>query len=108
MRSQTAAVTSAGAAKSKTDKKARFISFRDDDGSFRFRLQAAGGDQLLLSEPFADPRSAGKIIKRLEQGLPEEAVQQQGDQISVVLDDVLVCTLGPAQLAAVREALADL
>jgi uncharacterized protein YegP (UPF0339 family) len=33
----------------KSRKSARFVSFREDDGSFRFRLLAADGEQLLLS-----------------------------------------------------------
>jgi len=89
-------------------KKARFISFRDDDGSFRFRLQAAGGVQLLLSEPFDNPRSAGQMIKRLQDGLPESALQRQDGMVSVKFDDVLVCRVAEHELAAVREALAEL
>ncbi|HUH88361.1 MAG TPA: tryptophan--tRNA ligase [Pusillimonas sp.] len=89
-------------------KKARFISFRDDDGSFRFRLQAAGGVQLLLSEPFDNPRSAGQMIKRLQDGLPESALQRQDGMVSVKFDDVLVCRVAEHELVAVREALAEL
>jgi tryptophanyl-tRNA synthetase len=44
----------------KSRKAARFVSFREDDGSFRFRLLAADGEQLLLSRNFADGKSAGR------------------------------------------------
>ncbi|MCS9355045.1 tryptophan--tRNA ligase, partial [Pseudomonas aeruginosa] len=40
--------------KKKAAKAARLVSFRDDDGSFRFRLLDAAGEQLLLSRAFAD------------------------------------------------------
>ena len=56
------------ASKKKTVKSARFVSFREDDGSFRFRLLDADGEQLLLSEPFADGKTAGQISKRLQSG----------------------------------------
>ncbi|TAM62881.1 MAG: tryptophan--tRNA ligase [Rhodanobacter sp.] len=44
----------------------RFASFRDGDGSFRFRLFSAAGEELLLSAPFADPKAAGMLQKRLK------------------------------------------
>lgn len=52
----------------KAVKSARFVSFREQDGSFRFRLLAADGEQLLLSRPFADGKSAGAVSKQLQQG----------------------------------------
>lgn len=48
-----------------TAKKPRFVSFRDEQGQFRFRLLAANGTELLLSVPFADPKQAGQCVKRL-------------------------------------------
>lgn len=36
--------------------RARLVSFRDEDGLFRQRLFAADGAELLLSEPFGDPK----------------------------------------------------
>ncbi|WP_341962301.1 tryptophan--tRNA ligase [Pseudomonas sp. RC10] len=55
------------ATKKKASKGARFVSFREDDGSFRFRLLAADGEQLLLSEPFTDGKAAGAVMKTLQQ-----------------------------------------
>jgi len=43
----------------------RFASFRDADGSFRFRLFSAEGEELLLSASFADPKAAGMLQKQL-------------------------------------------
>ncbi|MGI4840673.1 MAG: tryptophan--tRNA ligase [Janthinobacterium lividum] len=58
----------AAAGKKKASKAARFVSFREDDGSFRFRLLAADGEQLLLSRSFADGKAAGGVSKQLQQG----------------------------------------
>ena len=50
----------------KAAKPPRFASFRDSDGSFRFRLFSSEGDELLLSKSFKDPKEAGGIQKRLK------------------------------------------
>ncbi|MFJ2467704.1 tryptophan--tRNA ligase [Pseudomonas sp. NPDC087615] len=60
----------AAATKKKVAKAARFVSFREDDGSFRFRLLAADGEQLLLSRNFADGKTAGQVTKQLQSGQP--------------------------------------
>jgi len=52
--------------KKKAAKRARFVSFREHDGTFRFRLLAADGSQLLLSRAFADPKTAGQMTQRLQ------------------------------------------
>ena len=52
--------------KKKAAKSARFVSFREDDGSFRFRLLDASGEQLLLSRSFADGKAAGQVSKQLQ------------------------------------------
>ncbi|WP_057407630.1 tryptophan--tRNA ligase, partial [Pseudomonas amygdali] len=59
LRSFRATVQNADTGKKKATKGARFVSFREDDGSFRFRLLAADGEQLLLSRNFADGKAAG-------------------------------------------------
>ncbi|WP_248803305.1 tryptophan--tRNA ligase [Pseudomonas sp. MWU13-2100] len=58
----------AASSKKKAAKAARFVSFREDDGSFRFRLLAADGEQLLLSRHFADGKAAGAVTKQLQAG----------------------------------------
>lgn len=58
LRSFRTAVQNADTGKKKAAKGARFVSFREDDGSFRFRLLAADGEQLLLSRTFADGKAA--------------------------------------------------
>lgn len=61
--------------KKKASKSARFVSFRDDDGSFRFRLLDADGEQLLLSKSFADGKSAGQATKAMQQASSIELVR---------------------------------
>ncbi len=68
LRSFRATVQNADTGKKKATKGARFVSFREGDGSFRFRLLAADGEQLLLSRNFADGKAAGIASKQLQQG----------------------------------------
>ncbi|MFL8986598.1 tryptophan--tRNA ligase [Pseudomonas sp. QLc11A] len=63
--------------KKKAAKAARFVSFREDDGSFRFRLLAADGEQLLLSRNFADGKTAGQVTKQLQSGQPLDVRNDQ-------------------------------
>ena len=58
------APTNARSAKESAGKRARIVSFRDADG-FRFRILAADGQELLLSNPFADPKRSGGITRAL-------------------------------------------
>ena len=51
---------------SKSVKSARFASFRDTEGSFRFRLFSSEGDELLLSKSFKDPKAAGAVQKQIK------------------------------------------
>lgn len=68
LRSFVAQAQVATTTKKKAAKAARFVSFREDDGSFRFRLLAADGEQLLLSRNFADGKTAGQVTKQLQSG----------------------------------------
>ncbi|GAP65183.1 tryptophanyl-tRNA synthetase [Mizugakiibacter sediminis] len=53
-------------ARKKGAKSARFVSFREKDGHFHFRLLDADGEELLLSVPFEDPQAAGEWIRVLQ------------------------------------------
>ncbi|VVP35119.1 hypothetical protein PS900_04565 [Pseudomonas fluorescens] len=68
LRSFVAQAQVAATTKKKAVKAARFVSFREDDGSFRFRLLAADGEQLLLSRNFADGKTAGQVTRQLQAG----------------------------------------
>ncbi|MDE1166869.1 MAG: tryptophan--tRNA ligase [Pseudomonas sp.] len=75
--------------KKKAAKAARFVSFREDDGSFRFRLLAADGEQLLLSRNFADGKAAGAATKQLQSGAALD-VRSEGNGFTVWLADACV------------------
>jgi tryptophanyl-tRNA synthetase len=65
----------------------RFASFRDDDGSFRFRLFAADGEELLLSKSFADPKAAGALRQTLSTvGGANAVIESQGDHVALLVD----------------------
>lgn len=69
----------AGPVKKKGGKLARFASFREGDGSFRFRFFAADGEELLLSRPFTDPKAIGVVTQRLiAQGV--DALELRADE----------------------------
>ncbi|SHM95921.1 tryptophan--tRNA ligase [Phytopseudomonas punonensis] len=99
--------------KKKAAKRARFVSFRDEDGSFRFRLLDADGEQLLLSSSFADGKAAGQVSKRLQAGDVLD-IRVQGNAFGVWLDEQQVAEspafadagATEAAIARLREALA--
>lgn len=104
LRSFRASAQGSGEAKAKkTAKTARFISFREDDGSFRFRLLDAEGEQLLLSSAFADGKTAGQVSKRLQSG-DELDLRVEGETFGLWLDDEQVATSPVFADAAARDA----
>ncbi|WP_447593748.1 tryptophan--tRNA ligase [Aquipseudomonas campi] len=88
--------------KKKAAKSARFVSFRDEDGSFRFRLLDAAGEQLLLSRSFADGKAAGQASKRLQSGETLD-VRDQGEGFGVWLEGELIGESPAFADAAARE-----
>src|SRR5690606_33249841 len=104
---QASAGRSAAGKKGK-DKAARFVSFRDEQEQFRFRLLAADGGELLLSEPFADPKTAGVAMGRLKSQPLDGLVTEEQGVVSIKLDGVLVCRINAAVLPQLREAIAGM
>ncbi len=90
------------ATKKKAAKAARFVSFREDD-SFRFRLLAADGEQLLLSRNFADGKAAGAVTKQLQSGVMLD-VRPEALGFSVWLDGAAVADSAEFADAASRDA----
>lgn len=79
--------------KSKAERtSARLVSFRDEDGSFRFRLVAGNGDELALSRSFADPKTAGLCIKRLQITGAALDTRVNANVIEILLDNEPVAT----------------
>ena len=89
LRSFVSVAQTAAASKKKAAKGPRFVSFRDEDGSFRFRLLAADGEQLLLSRSFADGKAAGQVTKQLQSGEPLD-VRSDELSFSIWLGDACV------------------
>jgi tryptophanyl-tRNA synthetase len=89
--------------KKKAAKAARFVSFREDDGSFRFRLLAADGEQLLLSRNFADGKTAGQVTKQLQSGQPLDVRSEELD-FSVWLEGECVADSPAFADSAARDA----
>ena len=113
LRSFRTQVQAGDAGKKKAAKSARFVSFREDDGSFRFRLLDAAGEQLLLSKCFADGKSAGQVSKRLQGGDVLD-LREQGEGFALWLDAECIAespafadaTACQAAIQRLREALA--
>lgn len=117
LRNLGAAASSGKGAQGKKEKAkgARFVSFRDEDGGFRFRLLAADGEELLLSQRFADPKEAGALMRRLQSEPADGILQPHAQGYAAVIDGVTVATAPvgvqgePAALIArTREALQSL
>ncbi|WP_322999644.1 tryptophan--tRNA ligase [Castellaniella sp.] len=88
--------------------KARLVSFRDEDGRFRQRLFAADGAELLLSEPFADPKLLNRLSRQLAQAdLSGVQADAQG-LISLEADGQCWARCPVAALEQVRQALAQI
>ncbi|MCP1441576.1 tryptophanyl-tRNA synthetase [Pseudomonas sp. GGS8] len=103
LRSFVAQTQVAATTKKKAVKAARFVSFREDDGSFRFRLLAADGEQLLLSRHFADGKTAGQVTKQLQSGLPLD-VRSEDLSFSVWLEGECVADSPAFADSAARDA----
>ncbi|MBO1110900.1 tryptophan--tRNA ligase [Bordetella petrii] len=100
-----AAAAPAKAAAKKGGKAARFVSFRDDDGTFRFRLLGADGQELLRSRGFANPKEAGALLQRLQAQGGQDFLQADGLAYAAVLDGEAVAQGPQAADAAQRDAL---
>jgi tryptophanyl-tRNA synthetase len=74
----------------------RFASFREADGSFRFRLFGADGEELLLSVAYADPKAAGAARQVLSTlGGTNAVIESQGDHVALRVNGELVANGQP-------------
>lgn len=101
LRSFRTQVAGTGETRKKAGKASRFVSFREQDGTFRFRLLSAEGEQLLLSKPFADGKSAGAVTKRLQEAEVDLRANSAGFELW--LDDTCVADSAAFTDAAARE-----
>lgn len=91
---------------------ARVVTFKDENGEFRFRLLDAKGATVLLSRRFPDGATAGALARRLLD-LRDPDLRTCGQRVSLWLDgeslaqgDVVLDTV--AEHARLKAALADL
>ncbi len=98
----------AGADKKTAGKRARFVSFRDEAGKFRFRLLGADGLELLLSEPFDNPKTTGALSKALQESPLASLFTQEEDTLLVKVDGVLAARFPSSQLEPIRQAIESL
>jgi tryptophanyl-tRNA synthetase len=105
LRSLKTQVATSGA-KKKASKTARFVSFRESDGSFRFRLLDADGTELALSIPFAEAKTAGITSKRLVT-TPARVVAGEGNGFQLLLADQVVAEGVASDSPAARDALIE-
>ncbi len=106
LRSAIALPSKAAASKTvpKQVKAARFASFRDADGQFRFRLFSDDGEELLLSMPFADPKAAGALQKRIRKlGATAAVMQIQPHGLSLELNGERVASMPEYADEALRD-----
>ena len=119
LRAMTTAPAPAAGSKAapKQGKMPRFASFRDADGSFRFRLFSAEGEELLLSKSFADPKAGGALQKQIRTlGAGAAVLQVRPLGVDLKLDGETVASTPDyrdeqardAALAPLREALNQL
>jgi len=85
-------------------KRGRFVSFRDPDGHFRFRLMGADGTELLCSDGHADPKTAGALMRRL----PAEAQLCANAQGCEAMLDGVVVARGASDADLVQQVLTSL
>lgn len=89
-------------------KRPRFVSFRDEAGQFRFRLLGGDGHELMLSEPYANPKDAGAVMRRLQSSTQDVVMQEEDGQAVIRVDGIEVSRCDPSQLPLIRAAIADL
>ena len=88
--------------KKKAARSARMVSFREKDGSFRFRLLAADGEELALSRGFADPKAAGEAIRDRWPSVGSRRSSPTGEALACALNGESVARSPPLADAADR------
>jgi len=91
-------------------KGARFVSFRDEAGQFRFRFLGQDGMELFSSVAFADPKMAGAAMRTLQSGDLDAMLTLLGElDFSLSLEGAVVASgvtsATPAQRAQRLQAL---
>jgi tryptophanyl-tRNA synthetase len=88
----------------KTGKAARFVSFRDEAGQFRFRFLAADGTELFCSVAFADPKLAGAAMRKFKMADVDACIKVE-DKLgfSILLDGQFLAAQRDAESSQRRD-----
>ncbi|MBV6273827.1 tryptophan--tRNA ligase [Alcaligenaceae bacterium CGII-47] len=86
----------------------RVVSFRDPQGCFRQRLFAADGTELLLSEPFKDPKELNRLGRLLGTLDLDALIPGTDDMLSLVIEGQCWARCPVGLLARLRGALTEL
>ncbi len=89
-------------------KRARFVSFRDEAGKFRFRLLSADGTELLLSEAFDNPKEIGAVTKALQDPPFASLISEENGMVLVSVSGATVARFPSSQFDCVKDAIAGL
>jgi tryptophanyl-tRNA synthetase len=74
-------------------KGARFVSFRDEAGQFRFRFLGLDGAEIFSSVAFADPKIAGAAMRALQNGDLDAMLTFEGElDFSLTLEGAVVAS----------------
>jgi tryptophanyl-tRNA synthetase len=74
-------------------KGARFVSFRDEAGQFRFRFLGLDGAEIFSSVAFADPKRAGAVMRALQNGDLDAMLTLEGElDFSLTLEGAVVAS----------------
>lgn len=85
-------------------KGARFVSFRDEAGQFRFRFLDHEGTELFCSVAFADPKMAGAAMRALQAGHLDGIITLTGDFDFTLSLDGSVVAVGVTSASAAQRA----
>ena len=85
---------------------ARYVTFRDESGQFRFRLLAQDGTELFCSIAFADPKLAGAAMRALQQAGPQASIKLEAALgLSIVQGEQVIAKATDSATAEQREQL---
>jgi tryptophanyl-tRNA synthetase len=87
-------------------KSARYVTFRDEAGQFRFRLLAQDGSELFCSIAFADPKEAGAAMRALQQAGAQASLKLEGAVgLLIVQGEQVIATVPDSVSSEQREQL---
>ncbi|TAL82515.1 MAG: tryptophan--tRNA ligase [Candidimonas sp.] len=91
-----------------TGRRARFVSFRDEAGQFRFRILGADASELLQSEPFIHPQAAGQAIQRLRSAVLDDILAEHDGVVTFSVAGQVIGRCAASGLPPLRAALREM